>query len=211
VAAATLSGGRAAGAGGGGAGASGAGAAGASGAGGAGAAGGAGGAGYPGAGAPGTPLLTGPAARALELAKPFLRLVENAAPAETRSSSGARFYEQPQPLVSAMPANQATASMVEAMRTPPAATAGDDRVTLADLTLISLASANEQIAASPQGAAPAPAATAAPAGGGGGAAGGGEKQGNQAQEIEELARAAFEELQRLIQVARERSGDSWES
>ena len=40
---------------------------------------------------------------------------------------------------------------------------------------------------------------------------GGGKSGNQAQEIEELARAAFEELQRLIQVARERSGDSWES
>jgi hypothetical protein len=172
---------------------------------------GAAGAGAAGAGAPGMPVLTGPAARALELAKPFLRVVESAAPSETRTSSTPRFYEQPQPLVSAMPANPAAASMVEAMRTPPAATSGDDRVTLADLTLISLASANEQIAASPAGGAPAPAATPAPASGGGAGAAGGDKPGNQAHEIEELARAAFEELQRLIQVARERSGDSWES
>src|SRR5207253_1270095 len=36
--------------------------------------------------------------------------------------------------------------------------------------------------------------------------GGGGKSGNPAQEIEELARQAFDELQRLIEIARERSG-----
>jgi hypothetical protein len=159
------------------------------------------------------PALTGAAARALELARPFLRLAETGAE-PARSSGSPRFFEAPPPVVAATPANLAASSMVEAMRSPPAATSGDDRMTLSDLTLISMASATMQVAASPAGGAPAGSGGAAgpAASGGGGEAGPGPgKAGNPVQEVEELARAAFDELQRLILVARERSGDSWES
>ena len=82
-------------------------------------------------------------------------------------------------------------------------------MSLADLTLIAIASATQQVAASAQGggpssssASPSPAA-AAPAAE---AAHGGKSE-NPVQEIEELARAAFDELQRLFAMARERSGE----
>lgn len=172
--------------------------------------------------APSLPLMTataaatgapnGPAARALELARPFLKLIEGGAPAEAgaRASSSPRFWEQPQPLVSAVPASDSASRIVEAVRNPPAATSSDDRVSLADLTLIAIASATQQVAASPAGGGPGSGASAAAApaaapdaGHGGGGHGG---KGNPQQEIEELARAAFAELQRLIEIARERSG-----
>ncbi|MDB4964467.1 MAG: hypothetical protein JWN44_156 [Myxococcales bacterium] len=153
---------------------------------------------------------TGPAARALELARPFLRMVDAAVGGDGARSAAPRFYEQPQPLVSGAPSNDSATRMVEALRSQPAATPSDDRVTLADLTLISIASATQQVAASAAGGGPSSASSSggAPsgAGEGGAAAGGGGKSGNPAQEIEELARAAFDELQRLITIARERSG-----
>jgi hypothetical protein len=113
--------------------------------------------------------------------------------------------------VSGAPSNDSATRIVEALRSQPASSPSDDRVTLADLTLIAIASATQQVAASPAGGGPSAGAPAGggPSGGGGGGApaGGGAKSGNPAQEIEELARAAFDELQRLITVARERSGD----
>jgi hypothetical protein len=92
------------------------------------------------------------------------------------------------------------------MRAQPATTPSDDRISLGDLTLISFASATQQVAASRAGGGP-PASAGSPSGGGGaghGGAGGGK---HAAQEIEELAREAFEQLQRLIAIAHERSGD----
>jgi hypothetical protein len=155
----------------------------------------------------------GPAARALELARPFLRLVENGltgADGGARGGATPRFFEQPQPMVAGAPSSDSASRMVEALRTQPATATSDDRVSLADLTLIAIASATQQVAASPAGGGPsggggaaAPAASAEPASGGGGS----KKSGNPAQEVEELARAAFDELQRLFAMARERSGE----
>ncbi len=154
--------------------------------------------------------LAGPAARALELARPFLRLVEGGIGGDAGQRSAApRFFEQPQPLVSGAPAGDSASRIVEALRSQPAAS-GDDRVSLADLTLIAIASATQQVAASPTGGGPSGASAAEPAPGAAPEAAsghGGGKSGNSAQEIEELARAAFDELQRLIAMARERSGE----
>jgi hypothetical protein len=164
-------------------------------------------------GAAATGATAGPAARALELARPFLRLVETGIGSDGGQRSPApRFFEQPQPVVAGAPSSDSASRIVEALRSQPPASAGDDRVSLADLTLIAIASATQQVAASavgggPSGGGAAAAAPAASSGGGGGNGGGGGKSGNPAQEIEELARAAFDELQRLIAIARERSGD----
>jgi len=156
---------------------------------------------------------TGPSARALELARPFLQMVqgglsggENAA----RASSAPRFYDQPQPVVAGAPSSDATARLVEALRSQPAGSSSDDRVSLADLTLIAIASATQQVAASSVGGGPSsssaaePSSSSSPGGGGGG---GGGKSADPEQEIEDLARAAFEALKRLEAVERERSGD----
>ncbi|HEY2746697.1 MAG TPA: hypothetical protein VGL86_18840, partial [Polyangia bacterium] len=157
----------------------------------------------------------GPTARALELARPFLRLVEGGIAGDTgaqRASGAQRFFEQPQPVVAGAPSSDSASRIVEALRSQPSASSSDDRVSLADLTLIAIASATQQVAASPAGGGPsggaaAAAAPAAASSASASAAGGGKKSGNPAQEIEELARAAFEELQRLFAMARERSGD----
>jgi hypothetical protein len=157
------------------------------------------------------PPAGGPAACAFELARPFLKLVEGSIASDVPRSSAPRFWELPQPLVTAVPSNDSASRMVEAVRSQPA-TPSDDRVSLADLTLIAIASATRQVAASPAGGGPsgsggvsspaaAPAATPIGAGHGGGG-----RSGSPQQEIEEIARAAFAELQRLIEVARERSG-----
>jgi hypothetical protein len=150
----------------------------------------------------------GPAGRALELARPFLRLVEGSIASAATRPATPRFFEQPQPLVAGAPSSDSASRILEALRHQPATGASDDRVSLADLTLIAIASATQQVAASAAGGGPsgggAAAAPATEAGPGGGHAGG---SGNRAQEIEELARAAFDELQRLMYIARERSGD----
>ena len=98
---------------------------------------------------------------------------------DARASVAApRFFEQPQPLVAGAPSSDSTARIVEALRSQPAAASGDDRVSLADLTLIAIASATQQVAASPAGGGPAAAVarrrrgrrrrrTASSAGGGG--------------------------------------------
>ena len=164
-------------------------------------------------GAATTGALVGPAARALDLARPFLRLVEGGLAGDggaARSSAAPRFFEQAQPLVAGAPSSDSASRIVEALRSQPAGASSDDRVSLADLTLIAIASATQQVAASPTGGGPtsAGAPAAAPAEAPAAASGhGGGKSGNPAQEIEELARAAFDELQRLFAIARERSGE----
>ncbi len=161
-------------------------------------------------GAAATGGTVGPAARALELARPFLRLVENGltgAEGGSRAAAAPRFFDQPQPVVAGAPSSDSASRMVEALRTQPAAATSDDRVSLADLTLIAIASATQQVAASPAGGGPSGGGAAAPAASSEPASGGSKKSGNPAQEVEELARAAFDELQRLFAMARERSGD----
>jgi hypothetical protein len=147
---------------------------------------------------------------ALELARPFLQLVQGGLAPTDKSSEGVRFYEQAQPVVAAAPSSEAATKMVEAVRYAPVSSPADDRITLSDLTLISVASATNQIAASPTGASP----TAPSSGGGGhegGAHGGGGKAGGPGSPpIEELARRVYDELQRVIEIQRERSGDPWE-
>jgi len=77
---------------------------------------------------------------------------------------------------------------------------------------MSVASATQQVAAAQVGSSPAPSAPAGEShGGGGGGHGkaGGKK--DDPNEVEHLARQVFDELQRQIEISRERSGDSWES
>jgi hypothetical protein len=145
------------------------------------------------------------------MARPFLELIKGGLGVDP-SSSSVRFGEQvapPQPMVHVQPSSEAASRLVQAVRTQPARTPSDDRISLADLTLISVASATQQVAASEVGDRPStPTATehAAP----GGAAAPGKEQSSD-QEIEELARQVFDELQRLNEIARERSGDPWET
>jgi hypothetical protein len=147
----------------------------------------------------------------IELARPFLELVKGGL--ETRSE-GVRFYEQEAPVAASMgPSSEAASSIVQAVRAQPQHSPGDDRISLGDLTLISVASATGQLAASPGGARP---QAVAPGGGGGGdehghggGGGGGGKHGG-APDLEELARKVYEELQRHIEIQGERNGHPWE-
>lgn len=159
---------------------------------------------------PQQPPVSGAAARALELARPFLRLVGGGNEAAKPAANLPRFLEQPQPVVGGSPSSEAARQMMSAATSHPA-TSSDDRISLADMTLISMASATGQIAASAEGAAPAPASSAGADHSGGDAPKAGGADADPSQDVEDLARQAFEELQRLIAIARERSGDPWES
>jgi hypothetical protein len=147
----------------------------------------------------------------VEMARPFLELVKGGI--ETKSE-GVRFYEQDAPVAASMgPSSEAASSIVQAVRAQPQHSPGDDRVSLGDLTLISVASATGQLAASEAGARPQP---VGPSGGGGGGeehghggGGGGGKHGG-APDLEALARKVYEELQRAIEIERERNGHPWE-
>jgi hypothetical protein len=153
-------------------------------------------------------------ANALAFARPFLELVRGGLSAVDASSEGAQYVEHGRPTaVRAAPSSDAASKIVEAVRSTPATTPSDDRVSLADLTLISIASATQQFAAAPEGG-------GGHGGGGGGGHGGGGHGGHGVGKgggkggganINELARHVFEELQRLMEIARERSGDPWES
>jgi hypothetical protein len=155
----------------------------------------------------------GPAGAALALARPFFEIIRGGLSPSEPGSAGQSVGRAalPQPLVSAAPAGEAAARMIQAVRQPPATAPSDDRVTLADLTLISVASASQQVAAAEAGGAPAP----APARPTDSSSSGGAPQSHgpapAKEDIEELAREVFNELQKLVEIARERSGDPWES
>ena len=101
--------------------------------------------------------------------------------------------------------------MVEALRTQNRGSGGDDRVTLGDLTLVAVASATQQLAASPHGGSGAP-----PSGGGASAVHGQKDQSDKSPEaeraeIDALARAVIDEIRQMTAQAHERSGEAWES
>ena len=54
-------------------------------------------------------------------------------------------------MVAGAPSSDSTARIVEALRAQPSTASSDDCVSLADLTLIAIASATQQVAASPAG------------------------------------------------------------
>ena len=112
--------------------------------------------------------------------------------------------------VAARPASEASAKMVEALRTQQQHSSSDDRITLADLTLVAVASATQQMAASrsDSGGGAAPAAGSAGHGGGDH-----QKKDPEAErrEIEELARHVIDEVKHQYAISFERSGRTWES
>jgi hypothetical protein len=157
----------------------------------------------------------------LGVAAPILQLLRGGVRPATEttggSSSSMRFFDEPQPLVSSVVSSSSDAAqkMIEAVQKPVVSKPSDDRISLADLTLISIASATQQVAASAAGAAPAANSAAAPSGGasgaGGGAKGAASKGAPDAQEVERLAQQVFDELQRRLEIERERGGYPWES
>ena len=76
-----------------------------------------------------------------------------------------------------------------------------ESISIAELRLVATAP-SKQVAASARGSAPAPSASPAP--GGASAAEQGEKP-----DIEKIAAEVYAEIVRLLEVARERSGDPW--
>jgi hypothetical protein len=93
---------------------------------------------------------TTPAGAALSLVAPYLQLVKTAQPEHAPVSAEPpppSSTAPPQPLVHGVPDAPAR-QMVQAVRQAAAGSGGDDRMTLAELTLISIASATQQIAAS---------------------------------------------------------------
>lgn len=113
--------------------------------------------------------------------------------------------------VSFRPSSEAAAKLLEAVRSP-GAIPQDGRVTMADLTLIAIASTTQQVAAAEEGGGPAAAPAGGDGGGGGGAAGGGKAGGGGGgADITAIAEKVYEAYKRLLEVQRERSGDSWES
>jgi hypothetical protein len=115
------------------------------------------------------------------------------------------------PPVPAAPSSDATAKIVEAMRAQQESPTGsDERVTLSDLTLIATASANQQLAAASD--AITPSSNNSSSRGSKGKSSGETKKNPEAErrEIEEIARHVLDEVERLSEIARERSGDPWE-
>ncbi len=101
------------------------------------------------------PVATGGKASNAAAAMPLLRMVQGGTVQQT--SQGARFYEEARPSVApVLPRSESTAQMVQALRTGAVSTSGDDRVTLGDMTLISIAAATNQLAASAAGEYPRP-------------------------------------------------------
>ncbi len=146
----------------------------------------------------------GPRSTALELVTPFIE----ASRAET-TGGAASFNRVVSPVVSARAPDQPTKSLVTALSAA-ASQPSNDRLTMADLTLISIVSATEQVAASTQGTAPdlAPAnARHKPGSSHGGEAG---FTTNNDHEIELIAERAFERLMEELRRYTEHKGDTWE-
>ena len=146
----------------------------------------------------------GPRAAALELVAPFIE----ASRAETTGGASS-FNRPPSPIVSARAPDQPTKSLVTALSAA-SAQPSNDRLTMADLTLISIVSATEQVAASTQGSGP----DIAPADGR-------EKPGsthaassgfstNEDHEVEIVAQRAFDRFMDELRRYTEHKGDTWE-
>jgi hypothetical protein len=146
---------------------------------------------------------------------PFLELFRGGLSPVPPSRAAAEFTAQSTPLVTAAAPISAAPppvqSMVQALQKSAPSSGGDDRVSLADLTLIAMASATQQVAAAEEGGRPAASAAGAAPPAGAAAGAGAGKGGAPPPDLDDLARKVFKELQRLLDVARERSGSSWES
>jgi hypothetical protein len=126
------------------------------------------------------------------------------APALTQVATGS---VAPAPVASGEPA----AKLVEALRAHQQHAPSDDRVTLADLTLVAVASASQQLAASTPERAASVAQTVSSAVSAIRSHLPGKSPELEQREIEELARQVLDEVYTLMKIARERSGDPWEA
>jgi hypothetical protein len=145
-----------------------------------------------------------PRSVAMELIAPFVEA------ARAESTSAASSFARPaSPVVSGHAPDEASRSLVTALAAAQSAgaQASTDRLTLADLTLISFASATEQVAASPHGAAPQPAASHSAGGGGGRAGGAGaEAPGDEDGEVDLIAERVYDRLRMLLRERQENRG-----
>ena len=114
--------------------------------------------------------------------------------------------------IGATPSGEASTRIVEAMRASQSGTS-DDRVSLADLTLVAVASATQQLAASST-ASHGPShhdeghSHGAPSHGGHGSKKSAEAE---QREIDEIAHQVLDEVHRMLEIAGERSGSPWQS
>ena len=150
---------------------------------------------------------------------PLLQLVTGSATgASGGSSSGTSSRVPPQfslvepPRVASAPSSESSAKIIDALRSQQQNAPSDDRVTLADLTLVATASSTSQLAASPAGGS-SHSHHASHAQGGGHHHGGSDSKSPEAErlEIEVMAQHLVDEIRRRAEVTRERTGDSWES
>lgn len=119
---------------------------------------------------------------------------------------------QPPP-VAAAPTSEATTKILDALRSQRTQerAPSDDRITLADLTLVAAASSTQQLAAAAQPAGESVGKSAAESSKAIVGAAKEEKSPEQEQrEIEHLARRVVNELSTLLEISRERSGNTWE-
>jgi hypothetical protein len=166
-----------------------------------------------------------PAPRAGRLPAPALQLLEGGASAhETRRGAMGRHFLAPelelvQPTAApAAPVNDASARMVEVLQRQHApatggssSSGGSDRISLSDLTLVAVAAATQQVAASTS-----PASTSTSGRSGGGREGGGSAGNSSAsakspeqehREIEDLARRVLSEVEWMMDALRDRAGE----
>jgi hypothetical protein len=151
-------------------------------------------------------------------ARPLLEVIRGGLspvePGPAAREAAMRYSPVSQPLVSAQAQGPAAQSIVQAVRHTPPTAPSDDRITLADLTLISVASSQQQVAASPEGSAPAPESKRpqeAPGPASSGKAGASGHGPPNPEEIASMANQVYDAWQLLRDIQRERSGDPWES
>jgi hypothetical protein len=166
-------------------------------------------------------LLTAPPAGAagearehqLASARPFLEVIRGGAPSAAATAApvlaAATYNAAAAPAQSSSPSSDSAAHLVEAVRKQ--SSHSDGRISLGDLTLIAFASATQQVAASAEGGGPSGGGGGGHGGGGHGGGGGGGKGGGKGPDIVALAHKVYDELQHLLEIQRERSGDPWES
>ena len=145
-------------------------------------------------------------AAALELVVPY---VEAARPT---SSGAASFTREATPSVPAQPSDAATKSLMSALSAASSGTgqAGGDRLSLADLTLISIISSTNQVAAATSGTGVAHHAQASTGHGAASAHGGAGGKPDDDKEVELIAERAFDRLVVEIRQYLDNKGEPWE-